>query len=336
MTLGRYPGLSLSLARQRALEKLALAADGTDPKAERAERVRVRVMTVEAAADAYLSWCASNNAPSTLYSKRSALSVHVLPALGVKPLVEVRRSMIAALLDSLGDQPATRRQLYLYLSHFFGWCVEREMVTANPAAGLKPPRPVPSRERVLSDSEIADLFKQDGVMAIVAKLCLLTAQRCGSVQAMRWDALDLQHGVWTISGADMKSGKLHVVLLSPLAISLIAAWPRLSGPYLFGVGSDGARPYTGASNGMGSLRARLGGEADWRLHDLRRTAVTLAQRAGCSLDPIRALTQHKSAGVIGIYARHGFETEKRAVVEAIATEVSVICEANDLNGMSMA
>ena len=54
--------------------------------------------------------------------------------------------------------------------------------------------------------------------------------------------------------------------------------------------------------------------------------MTLARLHGCSLDAIRALTKHKSAGVIGIYARHGFEAEKRIVAEAIADEVTALLD----------
>jgi len=72
---------------------------------------------------------------------------------------------------------------------------------------------------------------------------------------------------------------------------------------------------------------RKGGIAgDWRLHDLRRTAVTLAQRGGANIDEIKALTQHKVAGVIGVYARHGYEKEKRRVVDLIETQISNILE----------
>ncbi|MEL7100822.1 MAG: integrase arm-type DNA-binding domain-containing protein [Pseudomonadota bacterium] len=323
MTLGRYPGLSLSDARKLAHEKLAMAADGTDPKAERADRVEARVVSVSETVDRYLAWCGSNNAPRTLESKQSAFAVHILPKRGALPLADLGRRQILAVLDGLSDKPAMRRQLYLYLSHFFGWCVERELINSNPISDLKPPKPVRARERVLSDGEIAALFGQSGVMATIARLCLLTAQRRGSVSAMRWDDVDLDRTTWTVPGSDMKSGRLHVVPLSALAVSILENWPRLGGPFVFGVGSDGARPYSGASNGMEGLRRALG-NPDWRLHDLRRTAVTLAQRHGCSLDAIRALTQHKSAGIIGIYARHGFEDEKRLVTEAIETEVDAI------------
>jgi integrase len=320
MTLGRYPGVSLAEARKLAHEKLARASDGADPKAEREARVEVRNLSVADTVIRYLDWCAANNAPRTVESKRSAFRVHLLPAFGKIPLIDLSRRSLMDLLDGLGDKPAMRRQLYLYLTHFFGWCVERDLVPTHPLLGLKPPKPTAGRERVLSDEEIAALFNQEGVMATIAKLCLLTAQRRGSVISMRWDQLDFKLGTWTIPGANMKSRKLHIVPLSAPALSIFGDWPRLEGPFLFGVGSRGSAPYTGSSNGMEGLRRALG-DPDWRLHDLRRTAVTLAQRQGCSLDAIRALTQHKSAGVIGVYARHAFEDEKRTVTEAIAAAV---------------
>lgn len=320
MTLGRYPGVSLAEARKLAHEKLARASDGADPKAEREARVEVRNLSVADTVTRYLNWCAANNAARTVESKRSAFGVHVLPAFGKSPLIDLSRRSLMEVLDGLGDKPAMRRQLYLYLTHFFGWCVERDLMPTHPLLGLKPPKPTAGRERVLSDDEIAALFKQGGIMATIAKLCLLTAQRRGSVASMRWDQLDFKLGTWTIPGANMKSRKLHIVPLSAPALAILNDWPRLEGPFLFGVGSRGSSPYTGSSNGMEGLRRALG-DPDWRLHDLRRTAVTLAQRQGCSLDAVRALTQHKSAGVIGVYARHAFEDEKRTVTEAIAEAV---------------
>ncbi|MEL6570001.1 MAG: integrase arm-type DNA-binding domain-containing protein, partial [Pseudomonadota bacterium] len=154
MTLGRYPSLSLSDARKLAHEKLAMAGDGKDPKAERTERVEARVVSVGQLVERYLAWSASNNAPRTLESKQSAFDVHILPKVGALPLIDLGRRQILTILDGLSDKPAMRRQLYLYLSHFFGWCVERELTHTNPIADLKPPKPVRARERVLTDQEI--------------------------------------------------------------------------------------------------------------------------------------------------------------------------------------
>ena len=71
---------------------------------------------------------------------------------------------------------------------------------------------------------------------------------------------------------------------------------------------------------------KCGIASDWRLHDLRRTAVTLAQRGGAGIDEIKALTQHKVAGVIGVYARHGYEKERRFVVDTVNVQITKILE----------
>ena len=61
------------------------------------------------------------------------------------------------------------------------------------------------------------------------------------------------------------------------------------------------------------------GRGDWRMHDLRRIAVTLAQREGCSIEEIRALTHHRIPGIIGVYARHAYTQERRRVVDLHST-----------------
>lgn len=160
---------------------------------------------------------------------------------------------------------------------------------------------------------------------------MLTAQRRGSIEMMRWDQVDLERRLWSIPAFSMKSGRAHDVPLSDPAIAELKQMPRLGGPYVFGIRSDGLNPYAGASNGMEGLRVQLygkewcqSGQGDWRTHDLRRTAVTLAQREGCSIEEIRALTQHRTPGVIGVYARHAYADEKRQVVDKIATRIAPV------------
>jgi integrase len=321
--LGRYPTVGLAEARQRSAEALRLASEGTDPKHEREEKARKRDLTVSQAVDEYLDWCRMNNVAATAQDKQSVFKNHVLKKLGSSPLVSITRKDIAAILDKLGDRPARRRTAYSYLRHFFQWAAEREFIDANPCLVIRTPKTVPARERVLIDDEIRSLWTGTSVLSIMARLQLMTAQRIGSIGRMRWDDLDLNGNIWNIPAHDMKSGKSHAVPLSDRAVSLLSGWPRLPGLYVFGVGSDGAKAFNGRSKGMKRMR-ECGIAGDWRLHDLRRTAVTLAQRGGAGIDEIKALTQHKVAGVIGVYARHSYETEKRSVVNLIEMQVSNI------------
>lgn len=51
-------------------------------------------------------------------------------------------------------------------------------------------------------------------------------------------------------------------------------------------------------------------------------AVKHAQRGGTGIDEIKALTQHKVADVIGVYARHEHDKEQRCVVDLIDIQLS--------------
>ena len=203
------------------------------------------------------------------------------------------------------------------------WAVDRDFICVNPLAHVRPPRPVRARERVLSDPEIRELWATDGLMSDMAKFQLLTGQRSGSIAQMRWDEIDLTTYTWNIPGQSMKSGRPHQVPLSASAAAVLQQRRRLHGPYVFGVGSLGSKPFNGASKGMKALRSKAGG-SNWRLHDLRRTAVSLAQRGGSPLEEIAALTQHRSGGILAVYARHAYEPEKRRVVMAIEREVLAV------------
>lgn len=327
MGLGRYPIVTLADGRDRAAKALALAANGEDPREARRAAVRRRELTVARAIDDYLATCASSNDVKTVRDKRSAFATHLIPRLGDRSLSEVKKSAVLEVIDELADRPAIQRNLFAYVRHFFGWALERDLIDAHPLLGVRAPRPGAPRDRVLTDGEIVALWGASGVTADIARLSLLTAQRKGSIEAMCWPDVDLERGLWSAPAAHMKSGRPHEVPLSSMAVEVIARQRRLGAPHVFGVGTDGAKPYAGASNGFESLRRQVG-SSDWRLHDVRRTAVTLAQRGGGSIEEISALTQHKRPGVIGVYARHAYADEKRRVVELIEREVGRMLDAD--------
>ena len=111
------------------------------------------------------------------------------------------------LLDGLSDRPALRRVSFAYMRHFLGWCAERGHLPLNLLAGQRPPRTASARGRILSADEIRQLWTADGVIADIARVALLTAQRHSSIEAMRWTDLDLERDVWTTPGDRMKSGR---------------------------------------------------------------------------------------------------------------------------------
>lgn len=354
MKLGGFPDLGLSDARTRARAELKRAGVGEDPKAARFERAQQSAVTVDAALDAYLAHCVRENSKATVADKMRAFRKHVRLHIGRRVLARMKRADWLSVIEAETVSPSMRRSLWMYIRHFLAWAMEREHIETHPLWGVRPPKRGASRDRILSDDEIRALWAIEGETPDLARLSLLTGQRQGSLAHMQWPQLDLHRGLWAIPAENMKSGKPHVAPLSPAAVAILQrrCAQRFDGPYVFGVKSNGARPYDGFSNGMEWLRLRLAGEPSqqgrrlsaeyksdrrlrqklhlpnaWRFHDLRRTAVTLAQRGGAHIDAIKALTQHKTAGVIGIYARHAFHEEKVDVAHRIEAQVLSVLEA---------
>jgi hypothetical protein len=65
----------------------------------------------------------------------------------------------------------------------------------------------------------------------------------------------------------------------------------------------------------------------WRLHDLRRTAVTGMARAGADLHVIERAVNHVSGsfgGIVATYQKHRYAAEVRTALEAWANLISEI------------
>jgi integrase len=80
----------------------------------------------------------------------------------------------------------------------------------------------------------AALQAREGFGARALELATLTATRSQEVRGARWDEIDLEGGLWIIPAARMKMDREHRVPLSPLALDLLRALPRLAGnPLVF-------------------------------------------------------------------------------------------------------
>ena len=68
------------------------------------------------------------------------------------------------------------------------------------------------------------------------------------------------------------------------------------------------------------------------MHDLRRTLATGLQRLGVRLEVTEAVLNHVSggrAGIVGVYQRHDWASEKRAALDAWAAHVIAATEGRE-------
>ena len=335
VSLRRYPALSLQAARKLGEANRRLCEEGTDPRHTRQEKAAADQQLVGALLTEYLGTL-SDNRSSTVDDKRSNLTT-ALRGMAKRPIKKVTKADVARLLDAYAQKPAARRKLFSYLSHFFGWCMDRDLVEANPCQQIRAPKPVAPRERFLNEAEIGALMNLKGsAWGTMLQVVLLTGQRGGEVCKMRADELDLKAKTWTIPSGTMKQGRSHAVPLSEAVVAILqrqlSANGNAWGPYVFGVGSKGAKPYNGRSNGIGEVH-RLTGTAGWSGHDCRRTAVTLMQKLGIVREVRMRVTGHAPPrDGAASYEHHDFEREAYVAVEKLAAELERVRQAVQVSG----
>jgi len=285
MTLGRYPQMALAQARIKTQEVRNQAREGHDPAEEARNAVQRRAVeqddrrerNFKAMMELYIARVADHQKSG--FEKTRSIRKYAIPEFGRRPLDDITTRELSQFLHRLHDQsgPIQANRMGAYLSAAFKWLVRNGYAANNVAAGIgrvsaERERP---RDRVLTDDEIRSIWKvvehSPSPFGRITQVALLTAQRRGTIAAMKWSDLDLEGGLWKVRGEDMKSGRSHVLPLSSQAVAVLSAVSEQEGRYVFGKFGSGA--FSGFSRGKRKLMD-ASGTSGWRLHDMRRSANT--------------------------------------------------------------
>lgn len=315
-TIGTYPTLSLSKARDQAKALLLQIATEGAPRAER---------TFGELVDDWLERVAKPNNRSWQLQKRR-LEIHVLPKWRDRKLGTIRRGEVRDLVEAIEGEVAPNRVLTL-IRTLFRYAMKRDWIEASPAEAIDKPKVERSRERVLSMEEARRAYADAALLGYpfggFVQMLFLTAQRRGEVAAMRWDALDLDARTWIIPADVAKSDRAHLVPLTPAAVALLKATPRL-GDYVWT--DNGETHVSGFSKAKTRLDGYLAAKGDplapWVLHDIRRTCATHMVRLGVPELVVGRVLNHAVQGVTGkVYALHSYAAEKRDALERWAADL---------------
>jgi integrase len=354
ITLGTYPALSLSKAREAAVKTIAAVVDGKDPseekKATRATAQRQRLETLVALADRYFEVAvkgrhrggnAKPKRPRTLALERYYWRRFVEPGFGKRPIRSITRADIEPFVNEQ-DAPSTRRGIKVVFQRLFAYARWLGMTDADPVR-LVQVEPHNSRERVLTAPELRALWQVLGdpealerlkigrARVIGVALCAITLQRRGEVAGIDLAEIDLAAKTWTLPAHRAKNGRAHIVPLPNDAIELIKEAMSLR---TIEPGRAEANPLFPTVKGavkaidVSTLTrafiaiARAAKLADARLHDLRRTGATFmtSERIGIPRFIVSRVLNHASdkgdaAAVTAVYDRNAYLPEKRKALD---------------------
>jgi integrase len=348
--LGLWGNLTIEQAREAVRARLGAVAKGIDPKAERSRR---RTEAERERAEAALTFDALIEEWNVLhlahrrerYRAEAVRAIrHAFSDFLKRPAARITKADAVNALDALvrNGKAAMAGRTLAYARAAFQWAHKRGKVPANPFQGLPISTNTTARERVLSDAEIAEVWAAAGTLGYpfgpFFRLAMLTLQRRTEVAGMRWSEMTDDLSQWTLSGPRMKSGRPHDVHLPQAARAILRELPRVEGcDYVFS--TTGRTSISGMSKAKAVLdaaimqaRAEAAAQAGhkpgplnpWRIHDLRRTGVSVLARLGFDsivADKLLAHQPTKLLGVAAVYQRHDFARERAAALDAWAAHV---------------
>ncbi|HEX3430485.1 MAG TPA: integrase arm-type DNA-binding domain-containing protein [Rhizomicrobium sp.] len=287
ITLGQWPVKGLSDARDEARGHMQEALAGRDPRPERRAQHLIRHSnTFEAVAKRYIDQHAKQELKNWK-TVQSTFRLHVEPEWGNRPLRDIRRADVHALLDDLLEpdenderRVGTAREVRKHLSTLFNWALDREIISENPAHKLRRDDLAKNAKagRKLSDDELRAVWQGAAALEYpfgpMYQLLVLTGQRRGEwAGASRSEVKpeselrdkDLREAVGArerfvleVPEARYKGGRDHLVPLSGQALALFTKLPEWKGNDYFLFSTRGGKV---AVSGFSKAKADLDEEA---------------------------------------------------------------------------
>lgn len=308
ISLGKYPEITLSRARERLLEARREVAEGIDPsearKASKRARVIAEALTFEAVATEYLEKLDKEGlAAATLKKRRSQLK-NLSPSLAPRPISDISAQELLLVLrqvEAKGAHTAAVEARSL-CSRIWQFAVSTGRADRNVPDDLKGALVSPKvthRSGVTKPAELGQLMKalqsRQHSMVICAALELLahTFVRPGELRKASWSEVDLPNALWRIPADRMKMKRDHLVPLSERSIELFGELRAYAGnsPLVLPSPRDPMKPYSDPVFNK-TLRALGFGPEKHVAHGFRSTASTLLNEQSFPSDWIERQLAH--------------------------------------------
>jgi integrase len=185
------------------------------------------------------------------------------------------------------------------LHHFFAWCKDRGICGDNPADGVKKLKEL-RREIYISPEEQERLINCAAPhLKAFIKFSALTGLRTGDALNLKWQYIDIEHGVMRVFVAKTRQQK--VMPLSDIAGETLKTIDK-NGDYVFSY-NGGRLASVKKSFATAVKKAGLAGRKGLTPHALRHIFVTRMSESGIDDATIRSATLHMSSEMSSRY-RH--------------------------------
>jgi integrase len=334
LTLGRWPDVSLSAAREEVRRGRAILADDGDPHAARRAASSPPSSSAPTFGQCANAWLADRirakswRSPVHLAQVRRSLEELSQP---IRSLVvdQITKASVLACVKPvwMAGQHESADRLRNRIEQVLSYAQALDHIPAdraNPASwdALKhvlPPKPKAQDKHhaVLPADAVPEflgrLRASGGRAAAALEFLVLTGVRVGEALGARRAEFDLQARLWTIPGERMKSGRAHVVPMSDRAVEIVREEIDQHHGDLVFPGRLRGRPLT--SQGMLILLGKMAPGVT--THGFRSSLRTWISARGHDRMAGEMILAHDLRGLVeGSYDRHAFIDERRTILNA--------------------
>jgi len=345
LTFGLYPDVSLAEARERHRAARRSVERGQSPA--RAKQVQKRASreiagdTVEALAESWYAQKGPHRSASWRDNARRWLEQDVYPAIGSRPVTEVKPADVLDIVRRVAEERGARSAEYLRqtLSQVYGHAIRNLRATTNPARDVRGAieHPEPKRRAPLSAKEIpgflgaVDTYPGRLSTKLAIKLLLLTFVRKSELIGASWGEIDFDRDEWRIPAERMKMRDPHIVPLSRQALEAFHELKALSSGSEFVLPNLGSLKRPMGANSLNVAFDRMGYGERFTPHGVRATASTILNEQGFRPDVIERQLAHAERNRIRAAYNHAdYLPERRAMMQQWADYIDSLCAGADV------
>ena len=231
LSLGAYPNITLSKARELREENKQLIANSIDPneikqiaKQKQQEQEERDLNTLNTITDEFFKQIAESATPKYLKKLRSYYDNHIKKAIGLKPMREIHRADILLIVDTMqnkGIYESTKKTLNL-LERIFKYSIAREYIEHNIIADfdkkiILKKKAVKHHPTITDDRTIKlllesiDNYTGEIVTKYALKIIPYLALRPIELRSLKWEYINFKDNIIVIPADKMKMRLEHIV-----------------------------------------------------------------------------------------------------------------------------
>lgn len=250
-------------------------------------------ITLDELWDKWIAKVEKKNLSSSAMKAHKAVYNHLGKLLKMK-VNDIKAAHLQDWIDNINVKPGTKVKFKNTVSQIFDYALQNDIITKNYVKFIEVNEKVEQVGSIFTEEEIKTLWdnvENDTVQKIL--ILIYTGMRIGEMLAVNKDHINFEEG-YIIGGNKTESGRDRVIPLHDKIIPLVKN--QLGDNNWLMQSSRGlAMSYPNASRYFNQIFNKFG--FNHKIHDTRKTAVSIMHSAGIPMETIRVIVGHSGKGV---------------------------------------